>query len=489
MPKYFKKLVLYFTINCLFLFISLALYKSEAQLIYLIPTILIYLGYILFLNEKNVVTNQIILAILYNIIYMSLWKVKSFQIPMEIQYILDVISIILVLKIFYKFNKYKKCTKDYVVILSLVFIILSGIFYIINNNVSFINYIMSLRMYFRFLPSYIIIANYKNIYNKNDLNILCILNILFIFIQYFFAGSFGRDDIDGIFGISNVQALLLFLVIIYSIALTSYIYKKINLITFIIISAILFIISGIGEIKMFFIAAPVVTIITVIVNLKKALRFIKLSMPIIVMIIFGYHILSIVSPNFKNFFDYGQIEENIYNYTMESNDDRFYLGRFENIVYTNNNILVYDADKIVGLNVGYAMPNQHWYLETHNNNPSRNIISLYDTPLYEIMGVWSGYQFSSMNIIYLETGLIGIIIFYLVIIIQFRRSYKILKKSNRFEDKCLGIVGISFFAIWTPLMFYYPYLIDISAMLILMIIMGLTTNKYNNIKYLDKQAN
>jgi hypothetical protein len=240
---------------------------------------------------------------------------------------------------------------------------------------------------------------------------------------------------------------------------------------------ILFLIASIGEIKIFFAAIPLVTFMIIILNFNKFKKFIKIVIPIVILTVVGIRILINVNPQFKTFFDFGTIQENIYNYTMITSNKKVTLGRLENIVYTNDYILTLSNQKFYGLGIGSAMPDENWYYATHDIG-NRAIWNLYETQLYKYYGPSFGYHFSSMNIIYLETGFIGLFIFYLAVMIQFFRSYKLYKTTKEFPNKYLAVSGISFLLIFTLLMFYYPYLLDIDTSLMFAIFMALITNKY-----------
>lgn len=480
MLNYLKKSSFYFILNFLFLIFCLIVAKSDIKF-FLIPLVSIYIMLNLFLNERVIVNNQIILSILYSIIYTFLWGARTFDVPMEMKYIIYLLNFIIILKILMHFNVYKKCLKDWIVIAAFVFIIISGIVAIFSGS-SFTNYIMSLQIYLRFLPAYIVISA-NNKYSKDDLYAFCLLNVFMLFIEYllYLKGKVIPDSVSGIFGLSNVQALLLFFIVIFSIALICYIYKKINLITFSIIVIALFVIAGLGEMKMFFLATPFIVIIILLLCIKRFFRFAKVILPIVILMVIGIRILISVSPFFAGFFNLNKIQDNIYNYTMVSNNPNVKLGRLENIVYTNDYILTTNAQKFYGLGVGNAMPDENWYYISHNNNIHRKIINLYSTPLYENYG-YLGYHFSSMNIIYLETGFIGFSIFYFVIMVMFYRSYKLFEITKEFNNKCLSIAGVTFLFVFTLLMFYYPYLLDLDTSLMFSILIALITNKYKQIK-------
>jgi hypothetical protein len=407
---------------------------------------------------------------------------------MEMKYVVYILNIIIILKILIKFNIYKKCLKDWIVILSFLFIIISGLS-TFSQNISFINYTMSLQIYLKFLPAYIVLS-INNRYNKKDLYFICLINVIMLFIQCieYFRGKLIPDYISGIFGTSNVQALLLLIIILYSILLTCYIYKKINIIKLSIGIIILFLIPGISEIKIFFVLVPFITMIVLILNLKKIIRFSKVFVPVAIFMIIGIRILISVSPFFTSFFNLSTIQSSIYNYTMVTNNNEFKLGRLENIVYSNNDILTSKKSKIFGLGVGSAMPDENWYYTTHDIG-NRTLFNLYETGLYKLYGPYFGYHFSSMNIIYLESGVVGLFVFYLCIIIQLTRSYNLFRKAQELKDKCLATASISVLFSAVPLMFYYPYLLDMDASLIFIIIIALTTNRYHHIFSKKVQTN
>lgn len=474
MKKIIKNLFMHLVINSIFSIMFLLLYLTNLNF-GLIILILSYILYIILIDEKDIITNQISLLIVLNVFYDMLWRKTLLDVPLELKYLIDFMSIILLFKIILHRNKYKLVFKDSIVILTLIWIVISMIISF-SNNVSLYNYIMSLRIYIRFLPIYIILSNNRIFYNKYDLYLLILINIVIIPIQSMI--SF-MDDRSGVFGISNVQALLLFLIIMTAVVVTMYSNKKINIFSFILCIILMFIICGVAEIKIGMVIIPGVIVLILLLNTRNPIKIVVSIMSIIIMVNIGISILIKVTPGFSTFFEKDKLKQNVINYTMKTNDPRFYLGRLQNIFYTNEYLLKDKEEKIFGLGVGSSMPSENYYYELRYGQ--RNLTP-YCTNLYKQYGVYFGYHFSSVNIIYLESGYIGIIIYFSIIFIVLYRSFKILFRENNIKYKCITNATIVLTLAWIGLAFYYPYLLDRTSMLILIFMIGLN-NSIFNLKY------
>ncbi|MEW9935002.1 hypothetical protein AB2T63_09500 [Clostridium butyricum] len=339
---------------------------------------------------------------------------------------------------------------------------------------------MCLRIYIRFLPSYIIIAIDKNCFTKQDAIALIIANSIPL---PYFALKYHQDDFSGLFGVSSVQVFFLLILIIYAYVLVLFLNKKIKIKYMIFCIVITFILLGLGEIKIGFALIPIVSIIEVVLQKFSIKNIFLIVIGMSIMSIVGLNILIKVSPDFKDFFQLNQIKYNATKYVMKTNNPAFELGRVENIIYTNEYIL-YDVEKkLYGLGVGSSMPSENWYYEYKGQQMFRkNVYTPYETDMYKQYGYSFGYQFSSMNIIYMENGIIGFIIFYMIIFIIIKRSFVIIRKCNNINHKCIANSMIGFMLCWIPLNFYYAYLIDRNAMYICIILSAIVTNIYSRIK-------
>lgn len=472
-----KNIVLYTIINLAF--ILLFLFNSIGEDFYLVSLIIVisYLIFIFSREKKDIITNQIILSIMLSLVYDYLWRKTGLDIPLELKLVIDIISLILLFKIVMKPDKYIKILKDKIILLSLIFISLSFIISM-ANSVSFSNYITSLRIYIRFLPTYIILSNEGGKNSKIDLMILIMVNLLLIPIQ---AMQHWADDVAGVFGISGGQYLFLFTVIIYSIAYTLYLNKKISFMVISFITTIIFVIYGLGEIKVAFFIIPIILIVINILNSRNLFKKINIVLILFLMMYIGVNIVIKVSPNFQYFFEYGSIKQNIINYTMRTNDSRFYLGRFENVIYTDKHILTDYNTKLLGKGIGAAMPNETWYYELDSVSKGRSIRTFESTEMFKSYGPYFGYHLSGINVMWIETGYIGLTIYCLVMIIGSYRSIMLIKKSKDIRHKCLGNASIGYLVAWIPLMFYYNYLIDRNSIIMLVMLFGLVNFELKSI--------
>lgn len=340
---------------------------------------------------------------------------------------------------------------------------------------------MCMRIYIRFIPVYIIISNSKEFFKKCDLIILIICNLIPLPVL---ALKFHQDDFAGIFGISSVQVFFLFILMVYVWLLTLSFNKKISSRNIIFYTIIIFLFFGIGEIKIAFILTPIIVAIITLFNRKDItfiINIVKLTLIMMCMTFIANSILVTVYPGFKDFFKVDMLKENIYNYTMKTNNSEFSLGRLENIVYTNKYILNNKYEKLFGLGIGSSMPSENWYFERLGDRIGKEVYTPYETEMYKRYGYTFGYQFSSMNIIYLENGVVGIIIFYVLIVITIYRSIKLIRKSNDIFDRIIGNVGFAFMLAWIPLTYYYAYIIERNPMYMCILISALVTNRYNEL--------
>ena len=473
MKENHKKRIMFITINFIFV-ISLLLSVMQSIKFLWVPIVLLYFIYILLLNDFDIVYNQIVLSLLLNFIYDNVWRKTMIDVPFEGKYIVDIISLILVLRIMLSLKKYIKIAKDSFLIWWGIFVVIS-ITVAVLNKISFINYIMALRIYIRFIPTYIILSNSKKDFCKFDYYILIILNLLPLPI---FFKSFHQDDFSGLFGASNVQVFLLLISTIYFSCISLYIMKKIKTNYFVIATIIVFLLCGAGEIKIGLILIPISTLILILINTQKIGFIIKITVPIVIMILIGINIIGKINPVFIEFFDKEKVVENIENYTMKSNTKGVELGRLENIVYTHKYTLDTLSKKLIGLAIGSSMPSENWYYRLEKHAQGREIVELFETEMFRERGSSFGYHYSSMNIIYLETGLIGVIIYYLVLSSIIIRAFIMLRKSSNLIDKCVANCTIGFMIMWIPLMYYYWYLLDRNAVLMMMILSALTTKRY-----------
>lgn len=476
MIKLLNKVYIFFIIDTIFTLLLLMVNISDFSFM-IWPLMIGFIIYLFTLDTYDLITNQIILLIDFNVIYDILWRKSSVNIPINCKILIDIISIIIIFKILINYNLLKKTLRDPIIWLMIVFIIFSvGV--AVVNKIPFIEYLMSLRIYIRFLPVYIVLSNFKLEYNRNYLYIFIAINLFLIPIQSLISSY---DDVSGVFGIRNVHILLLFLIIMTAIITTIYCKKVIKVYLYLLGIIIIFLICGFGEIKIGMVIIPIEILLIILLNTINPIKLFTSIIVCIFMVNLGLKVLVKISPQFENFFDKDIIKQNIIDYTMKPNNPDYSLGRLENIVYSYNNILTTPSSRITGLGVGSAMPPETYYYQLEKHSRGRDVISLYMTKLYTYYGPYFGYHFSSMNIIFLETGYIGIIIYLSILMIFIKRSILLIIKSGRVIDKAIGNASVALITSLIGLMFYYNYILDRGAIILVVITLAITTNISKNI--------
>lgn len=478
MKKSLNKVYMFFVFNTIFTILLLMINISSFKAYIWIPIILFTI-YIFLLDIYDLIINQIILLIDFNVIYDILWRKTNLDIPLNCRFIIDIISVIILLKIIINFKQFKNVIKDSIFWIVIIFIIFSIVISAVNK-ISLINYLMSLNIYIRFMPTYIVLSISKIKYKSKYLYLFIIMNLFLIVVQSLISYY---DDVAGVFGIRNVHILLLFLIIITAIITTIYCKNKMKLLNYLISIIIIFLICALGEIKIGMVIIPIEIIFILLFNTINPIKFFVSIISCIVMINIGLDILVKVSPDFLYFFNKDTIKQNIIDYTMKPNNSDYSLGRLENIIYSNDSILTNTSSKITGLGVGSSMPPETYYHQLDKNNKGRVVNEIYKTQLYNEYGPYLGYHLSTMNILFLETGLIGLFIYFIIIIIFIIRSLKLIIKIDNIFYICIGNAALALLCSLIGLMFYYNYILDRGAMLLITIMMAIITK--NSKKYLN----
>ena len=116
-----------------------------------IPVLTVYFFYLLTKNEVTIVLYQFYMMILNEFILDNIFHYIRIDTPLELKYITEFISIILIMKILINKKVYGNLMKNKVIILLLTIIIINTII-VISNNESILQLMNALRIYFRFIP-------------------------------------------------------------------------------------------------------------------------------------------------------------------------------------------------------------------------------------------------------------------------------------------------------------------------------------------------
>ena len=437
--RYDKYLKISF-INTLVLIICfLASYSNVAKLLVWPLTIV---GYLIFLlvqkKDSDIVIYQLIMLIISTFILDFTFHYLKIRTPLELKYISEGISFILILRIIINWRKYKVILNDSILIILSTIIIFGFIIGLINGN-GILNLFNGVRIYLRFIPTYIILT-VESISIKNIYKYLYIANILIFLIQTI--AGINQDLRTGIFSIISTVAFEIFIIIYYIKNLIYYLYKKISLNRFLTIFAITTIMFALAENKAAMLIFIVISIVILLMINSKMIKKIISIIVLVMMLISGWNLMIKLYPKFYWMSDLTKIFEFAEEYLLgNSNELYFQMGRFEAVGYINRKEKNDLTSKVVGLGIGASIPPENLFYVLDGNG-RQNIIDFPESKVFFKYGSGVGYHLSSAGIIFIDLGYIGILVLISIVIIVFKRGFYLLRYGNCIDIKVVGGIGI-----------------------------------------------
>lgn len=440
--------------------------------------IFLYLIYLMTKNEIIIIKYLISYSLIVTTFVDYLFIYKTITIGFELKYIMEFIVIILSVKLITNYKKYIKIIKDPIFIIAIIAIILNLIYCIFNKDYSINDYLNGIRMYFRFIPVYIVLS-YNVLSLDSDYYYYYYINLIIMIIQLFIGT--GRDNINGIFGLIGTTTATIFLLILVVVNTIKYINKKIKLGQFIITIAGTLILFVIQENKSFLIITPFIVILLMLI--KKA-NIIKKSFSIILSVLLMLGALKtilIVFPEVSNLINKDTYRIAIEEYFLKNNNPAvFTMGRFEALSYLNkleNNTLF---KEMFGEGLGIALPSENWYYEgqAKKNMNGKTIFNDNGSLIYNKYTNKLGYHLSSVVVLFLETGWIGIISLILIILIILKKSIYLIIKTNEEKYNIWGAIGIVLCFSYPISILYVDGLQNRVFMLLNLILLGMINKNY-----------
>lgn len=436
----------------------------------------IYMGYLLEQSNITIIKYQISYLLISQVIVEYLFLITSFNISFMTRYMVDLISIILLLKICINYKKYHNAFKDPFIIL-IVFSMLVSLVINFANSTSAIEIINGIRMYYRFIPVFIVLSC-DEIKLKDDYTLYYIINII-LFILLFLYGLH-QDNINGIFGATGTTSMTLFVLVFLTNNLVKFLFKKVSAVKVAITIVGTMILFVIQENKAFIFISIFLIFIIAIMNNANLLKKTIVFCGAIITLLIGMKLLVYVYPDFEHMFSKDTYKQSIENYLFKNNNSNFTLGRFEALSYLKEVELDTIDKELFGLGMGTALPNENWYFD--NKSRGREIVDFPNSTLFNKYGINFGYHLSSYNIVFIENGMSGILVFILILIIMLYRSIYIILRSNNLEIKIIGSIGVmGIFASLFPIIYGNAFFTR-TFNLILILICGITTYNYKVIK-------
>ena len=201
--------------------------------------------------------NKILIWILFAGTFFLAPIIQFLHFPNFTKYLLDITLGLLVITMLFKKKKQISKESDFLKKFIVTFFFLTMIVYLFNYQ-SFLYYLWSFRNNFR---GYIIFVAAIYYFDKNDisdifkfLNVMFYINTIIMLIQFIVLG-YKQDNLGGIFGVeTGCNAYInMFFCIILVIDYVGYFQRKVKLTTFIFKACVLLILSGMAELKFFYI--------------------------------------------------------------------------------------------------------------------------------------------------------------------------------------------------------------------------------------------
>ncbi|GKX67460.1 hypothetical protein [Inconstantimicrobium mannanitabidum] len=421
------------------------------------------------INELNFIKMQIYFLISSTFVLDYLWIFTQIEVPLSLRFYVDIISIILFFKTI-RGNKIKSdFLKDPVIIIFIVTICMS-LLRVIYEDYTIYNLFLGLRTYFRWIILYICISKLevKFVKVKNIVGFIYLLQVILVLFQS--KRYADRDQICGTFGLYGTPYILCFICIIFYYV----IYNKRNILSYFVILSTLYIIIF-GEIKVAFIVLPI-SILCVYIIISKNKFYKKVIITILITIVFiaSTKLLGRVYSNFNDFFTVDKVIE-YFNYKNPAYD----YGRVDNFLNINNelNDTVY---KYIGKGLGYSVPSDFTTYDLALWK-GRNINQLEGSKYY-LDNRTRGYEIVSLNVFFLDNGIIGILVLVIMFSIFFVRAIRVYYKTENEEYRSTSLAYISFLISFFALCIYTDCLYNIQTSLILWIFTGYINNIYKQVQ-------
>ncbi len=296
-----------------------------------------------------------------------------------------------------------------------IFLLYVSINYIFNFQSPFY-FLWGLRNNFRFYFAFLIYAMLCTEYDAEKM--LKSLDVIFwihiaVTIFQFFALGYEQDYLGGIFGVQrgcNAHVNIFFCIIITK-SIIYFLNKKESLFLFIFKCFWTMIISAMAELKFFYFEFVIIVLIAVLVT-KFTWRKFAVIISSFLAVVIGIIAISYYFPNFANFFTFEFIIENATSVTGYTNSSD--LNRLTAIPVISRSILETPMERLFGLGLG---------------NCDVSSLDFLNTPFYETYS-FLNYNWFSLAFLYLEIGIVGLLVFLSFFILCIILTYTHLKKGG-----------------------------------------------------------
>lgn len=313
-----------------------------------------------------------------------------------INYSIDILLLILMLSFIKNYNKMKPLDKDYKKIIRWI-VLFFGITTLASffRAESFLCFLWAIRNNFRFFIFFVACILYLKKDYLKMFNILYWINFIAVLIEFFILGK-KQDWLGGLFGIVGGSAnapLNLFLVITTIIFIVLYLNKKIKLPYLLITCVTSFLIAAFAELKFFYLEFALIAVLSFVIS-NFSIRKIKMIVFGIIIIFLGINFLYAVFPGLDKRFFSSEFIMNTYTskqgYTGANDFNRL------NFIEPSNKFFNGFGEYAFGLGLGNC----------EVIKPINKMSTFYS--YYHNLH----YSWFSSSFMYLETGAVGLILYF-----------------------------------------------------------------------------
>ena len=438
---------------------------------------ILYSLFLLSQKEEDLIVYQISYLLISTVFIDYIFRYTYYNVPFEIKQFTDFISVIIMVKIMCNIKKYTCILKDSIFMIIICTIIFQVIICLVYKN-NILDLFNALRMYFRFIPLYILTYVYSTRIELEivikEYRIYYYVNIIIIIIQIIIEGN--QDNINGIFGLTGTNSTAIFIMVCLTFYTVNYIQKRCGIYKYLGVLTLTLICFIFQENKAFIVLSIGFVLIMFYINKSNMFKKISNTIVLIIIAIISVNLLVIIFPNFKSMIDKDTMKTSIQGYIIGNNNSNFEMGRFETIAYFNQTELDTNEKRMFGLGMGSATPPENWYYAGDYWGKGY-VYNTTESGLYKKYGGHFGYHLSSFVVLYLETGLIGILVVIFFYIISLSRSVYLLK-SNNYRDNIVANIGIMICMLTLFPIVYVAGLQSRDFMMIVFVSLGYTSGIY-----------
>lgn len=232
----------------------------------------------------------------------------------------------------------------------------------------------------------------------NKMVVLQYINAVVVVYQ-FLALNLRGDNLGGIFGHGGGPGINIFQAIVVTVCLVRYLNKKISLIKYLSVAMLGIVISALAEEKFFYIAFLISTVIVIMITRFTFKKFLIILTSIFILFV-GINVLNTYFPNSLDVF----LDKDIRDLYLSGTSGGYELGRFGSFERINS--MLFNSD-LLNILFGKGF-----------GNCTATTISSFVSTFYQQYG-YLNYNYFVHQMVYLETGLSGFIIYLLFFVISF----------------------------------------------------------------------